>query len=65
MPRLAKPLSETKIKTAKPKTATYHLSDGGGLSLKVWPTGKKVWSFRYQRPSTGKTVVVNKNWTVN
>ena len=34
-------LTALKIKNAKPKDKEYHLSDGGGLYLRVYPNGTK------------------------
>lgn len=42
------PLTDAKIKAAKPKDKDYTLNDGEGLSLVVNPKGRKWWRFRYQ-----------------
>ncbi len=47
MPRLAKPLTDTRIKALKPKAARYTVSDGGGLVLEIMPSGSKIWRYRY------------------
>ncbi|BCD61399.1 phage integrase [Nitratiruptor sp. YY08-26] len=47
MGRVATPLSDRKIKLAKPKDKVYRLSDGNGLMLEVKPNGNKVWRVRY------------------
>ena len=49
MARLVTPLSVSKINAAKPKDKMYKLSDGGGLALWVYPSGKKTWRFEYRR----------------
>lgn len=36
-------LTDTGCKAAKPQAKVYSLSDGGGLSLRVRPTGSKTW----------------------
>ena len=41
------PLTDTKIKTAKPLDKPYSLQDGSGLYLEVRPTGAKFWRYRY------------------
>jgi integrase len=41
-------LSETKVRTAKPKQGEYKLFDGGGLYLLVTPSGGKLWNFKYR-----------------
>ena len=40
-------LSDFHIKKLAPKKARFELSDGKGLSLRVMPTGKKTWVYRY------------------
>lgn len=52
MPRVAKPLTNTEIKQAKPKDKEYNLADGGGLLLRVKPNGTKLWLFNYKKPYT-------------
>ena len=41
-------LTNTQIKNAKPKDKKYKLSDQGGLSLIVRPTGSKAWKYDYR-----------------
>lgn len=48
MPRRIAPLSESKIKTAKPAEKDYKLTDGYGLFMLVTPTGGKLWRFKYR-----------------
>jgi integrase len=43
------PLTDAKIKGAKPKSKTYTLLDGDGLYLEINPQGRKWWRFRYQK----------------
>ncbi|MFZ6744981.1 tyrosine-type recombinase/integrase [Undibacterium sp. JH2W] len=54
MPKLAIPLTDTKIRNAKPKEKTYTLADGGGMYLEIAPTGSKIWRMSYKQTS-GKT----------
>jgi len=54
MPRTTKPLNDTQVKRAKAQDKEYNLSDGGGLQLRVKPTGVKTWLLNYPRPFTGK-----------
>jgi hypothetical protein len=42
MPKIAIPLSDTKIKSLKPKAKRYLIADGGGLVLEVMTSGAKV-----------------------
>ena len=53
MPKLAIPLTDTRIRNAKPKDKIYSLADGGGLNLEIAPTGSKIWRMRY-RQKNGK-----------
>lgn len=55
MPKIPTPLTDTKVKTAKPKDKLYKLSDGGGLRLWVLPTGAKTWRIDYINPNTKKS----------
>lgn len=42
------PLSDTTIRTAKPKEKLYRLTDANGLCLEVTPSGSKLWRYRYR-----------------
>ena len=48
MPRQAVPLTDAKVKNAKPCPKEYRLSDGGGLYLLVVPKGGKYWRMKYR-----------------
>ena len=52
MARTVIPLTDTKIKNAKPKAKDYPLSDGKGLQLNIKTNGSKLWEFRYLSPTT-------------
>jgi integrase len=54
MARTTTPLNDTQIKNAKPRDKEYNLADGGGLMLRVKPSGSKLWIFNYSRPYTKK-----------
>jgi integrase len=41
-------LNDIAIRTAKPRTKPYKLSDGGGLYLLVNPNGARWWRFKYR-----------------
>ena len=51
MPKLAKPLTDTQIKNAKPMDKPYTLADGGGMYLEVMPSGSKIWRMSYRQPN--------------
>lgn len=59
MAKITKPLTNTEVKQAKPRDKEYNLSDGGGLMLRVKPTGSKFWLFNYYRPYTKKRTNFN------
>ncbi|MGH8434536.1 MAG: tyrosine-type recombinase/integrase [Pseudomonas sp.] len=42
------PLTDSAIKTAKPKEKPYKLSDAHGLYLMVTPTGSRLWRLKYR-----------------
>jgi integrase len=48
MPKRIAPLTDTKVRTAKPAEKPKKLFDGGGLFLLVTPTGGKLWRFKYR-----------------
>ena len=52
--RKVTPLTEQQIEAASPRVKEYNLGDGDGLSLKVKPTGSKLWRFSYYHPITRK-----------
>ena len=54
MPKRIVPLSDPKIKKAKPQLKQVTLFDGGGLFLLVTPTGGKLWRFKYRFGDKGK-----------
>lgn len=52
MARTTRPLTNTEVSRAKATDKDLTLHDGDGLFLMVKTSGKKLWRFRYQRPST-------------
>ena len=65
MPRIATPLSDTKIKKAKPKDKVYKLFDGNGLFLEVKPTGRKVWRVKYRLDGKERTYTIGDYPTIS
>lgn len=53
MGRITRPLTNKEILKAKPREKDFTLHDGDGLFLLVKTSGKKLWRFRYQQPSSG------------
>jgi len=58
MPRHTTPLTDTAIRTAKPKDKPYKLSDGQGLYLEVMPTGSKLWRLKYRHGGKEKRLAL-------
>lgn len=42
------PLSDTAIRSAKPRLKPYRLSDSGGLYIEISPAGGKLWRLKYR-----------------
>lgn len=51
MPKMVPPLTQLRIRNAKPKEMPYKLADGGGLYLEVTPSGSMYWRMKYRRPN--------------
>lgn len=58
MARTTHPLSNTEVLRAKALDKDLTLHDGDGLFLIVKTNGKKLWRFRYQRPTTKKRTMI-------
>lgn len=41
-------LSDSKIRSAKPKAKLYRIGDSDGLCIEIKPNGKKYWRYRFQ-----------------
>lgn len=41
-------LTDTRLRALKPRATVYRVSDMGGLSIEVRPSGAKCWRFRYR-----------------
>ncbi len=54
MAKITTRLTDKEIKSAKPRDKEYCLFDGGGLRLRVKPSGSKHWLFNYYRPNSKK-----------
>jgi integrase len=53
MPRVVAPLTDMRVKNAKPKERPYKLADGGGMYLEITPSGSKLWRMKFVQ-SSGK-----------
>lgn len=49
MSRRSTPLRDTQCQNAKAKSTAYELSDGYNLNLRVHPTGRKTWRWKYKK----------------
>lgn len=58
MARTVKPLNQTQIIAAKPKDKMYKINDGDGLSLWIYPTGRKVWRLDYTRKDKKRDTII-------
>jgi integrase len=56
MPKLATPLTDVRVRTAKPAEAQYKLTDGGGMYLLVMPNGARYWRMNYRFGGKEKTL---------
>jgi integrase len=54
MPKLVLPLTDLRIKSAKPRDKNYKLSDGGGLFVLITTVGTKLWRMSYTQPNGKK-----------
>ncbi len=53
-------LTELQIKNLKPKDKAYRVTDGGGLSLEITPSGGKLWRWRYYYQGKGQVSALGK-----
>ncbi len=60
MPKRIIPLSDVKVRNAKPQDKDYKLADGGGLFLLVTTTGGKLWRFKYHFGGMEKLLTLGK-----
>jgi integrase len=49
-------LTDTRLRTLKPRTGAYRLADTNGLCIEVRPSGSKVWRYRYRH--AGKASII-------
>lgn len=52
------PLTDAKIRAAKPDTKPYKLTDGLGLHLLVHPNGSRYWRMRYRHQGKENTLAL-------
>lgn len=49
-------LTDTKLRTAKPKVTVYRIADSNGLCIEVRPNGSRIWRYRYRYASKASMV---------
>jgi integrase len=54
------PLTDTALKSAKPRDSAYKMSDRDGLYLLVSPSGSKLWRYDYRFMGKRKTLALGK-----
>jgi hypothetical protein len=52
-------LTDTKVRTLKPKAAAYRIADSNGLCIEVRPTGSKAWRYRYRYAGRASIVTLD------
>ncbi len=58
MARTSTPLTDKRIRAAKPTEKEHRLFDGGGLYLSVMPTGGKLWRLKYRFDGKEKRIAI-------
>ncbi|MFM2005119.1 MAG: hypothetical protein RLZZ09_774 [Pseudomonadota bacterium] len=54
------PLSDTTIRSAKPRSKPYKLADSGGLYIEISPAGGKLWRLKYRFGGKEKRLALGK-----
>ncbi|AOR59618.1 Arm DNA-binding domain-containing protein [Pectobacterium parmentieri] len=52
------PLTDVKVRSAKPEDKAYKLTDGEGMHLMVHPNGSKYWRLQYRFAGKQKTLAL-------
>ncbi len=60
MPKVATPLTDAQVRSAKGRDKPHKLSDGGGLYLLVNPDGVRYWRMDYRFADTRRTLAFGK-----
>ena len=51
-------LTDTKLRSLKPKPSVYRFADTNGLCIEVRPTGSKIWRYRYRFASKANMLTI-------
>ncbi|MCF7751691.1 Arm DNA-binding domain-containing protein [Bacillus subtilis subsp. subtilis] len=57
-------LTDTKLRSLKPKSAVYRVADASGLCIEVRPTGTKVWRYRYRYLGKASIITIDEYGTL-
>lgn len=60
MPRHVRPLSDAKLRAAKPRDKPYRLFDGLGLYAEVQPSGSILWRLKYRHAGREKRLALGR-----
>jgi hypothetical protein len=52
------PLTDTRIRNAKPAAKSHKLSDGGGMYLLIMPDGARYWRLDYRFAGKRRTLAL-------
>lgn len=58
-------LTDTKLRTLKPRTSAYRLADANGLCIEVRPSDAKVWRYRYRHAGKASIITLAEYPTMN
>ncbi len=53
-------LTDVAIKALKPREIRFYVSDGRGLYLEIFPTGRRAWRYRYRLNGKAEKVAIGK-----
>jgi len=53
-------LTDAAIKALRPREIRYYVSDGRGLYLEIFPSGRRAWRFRYRLNGKAEKVAIGK-----
>jgi integrase len=53
-------LTDAAIKALRPREIRYYVSDGRGLYLEIFPTGRRAWRYRYRLNGKAEKVAIGK-----
>lgn len=57
MPKIIVPLTDARIRNAKPREKLYKMFDGDGLYIEVTTSGSRIWRFKFRQPNGKENVL--------